>query len=807
MADFPAQFSISSLQADEVIVVRGVASGDSLGKGATAIGDMNGDGIGDFMVGSFFADVGSPDSGAAYVVFGTTAGFPLTINLAGLDGTNGFRIVGAPGGAIGYGAAGADVNGDGFGDLIVSAPLIGGSSRGGGYVVYGHAGPYAAAINVTTPMEGVSSRIQNHNTSELMGLLVAAVGDVNGDGLGDFAFASNRASHGIGTNAGAAFVIFGAEDGLPLDFNLSQIDGTNGFQITGQQAGWELGAGLSKAGDINGDGRDDLVIGASGYDVAGADNIGAAFVIYGQETFAAAVDVNTLDGTNGFRIVGEAAGDRFGMSVASAGDYDGDGLDDLAVSGLGKVFVIYGEATAPSEIDFRNGLGIHSRLETNVLAQSAPLFLDGDIDVNNDGLSDILVGVPAYNFGGGGAYVIYGGWRQSAPLEHMTYMSRGFLITSDVSSVSFGGTVSDLGDVNGDGLDDFFIAARGDDANGTNAGAGYIVFGRTPGQDFAGGAGDETAAGGAGADTLNGGAGKDTLSGLRGIDILDGGEGNDQLFGGGESDQLSGGLGGDILYGDDGDDVLDGGEGGDKLFGGLGADDMIGGLGNDRFDGGAGADTLTGGDGADYLDGGAGADSLAGGLGNDVYLVGAGDTASEALNEGFDIVRTDLDGWVLGANFEGLELQGSGDIGGSGNSATNNLQGNSGSNRLDGGAGVDTINGNDGDDIVIGGLGNDLLRGGTGADAFRVDHAFGAALETDQVYDFSAAEGDVIDLSDAFAGTIAVVSGFSKQAGQLVLTFAGGVTTLKLDVTGDGKVDYQMKVNGDVTGESEGWLL
>ena len=162
---------------------------------------------------------------------------------------------------------------------------------------------------------------------------------------------------------------------------------------------------------------------------------------------------------------------------------------------------------------------------------------------------------------------------------------------------------------------------------------------------------------------------------------------------------------------------------------------------------------------------------------------------------------------MLGDNIEALQLQGSADIDGTGNSLANNLQGNAGANTLSGLAGVDTMNGNDGDDIIIGGLGNDLLRGGIGSDSFVVAHAFGPVLETDQVFDFSAAEGDIVDLSAAFAGTVVLVSAFSKTAGEMTLTFASGITTLRLDVTGDGKVDYQMKINGDVTAESGDWLL
>ncbi|MDB5472468.1 MAG: repeat protein [Caulobacter sp.] len=99
------------------------------------------------------------------------------------------------------------------------------------------------------------------------------------------------------------------------------------------------------------------------------------------------------------------------------------------------------------------------------------------------------------------------------------------------------------------------------------------------------------------------------------------------------------------------------------------------------------------------------------------------------------------------------------------------------------------------------------LRGGLGADIFRVAHVAGGAVETDQIYDFNAPEGDTLDLSAAFGGTISLVGALSKQTGQMTLTFAGGITTLRLDTTGDGKVDYQMKINGDVTGESGDWLF
>jgi Ca2+-binding RTX toxin-like protein len=369
--------------------------------------------------------------------------------------------------------------------------------------------------------------------------------------------------------------------------------------------------------------------------------------------------------------------------------------------------------------------------------------------------------------------------------------------------------------MNGDGVDDLIIGATSADVNGASSGASYVIFGRAqlPVTE-AGTAGADSYTGANLDDQLSGLGGNDVLYGMGGGDILDGGDMSDLLYGGDGADELFGGAGGDLLHGDGGDDELSGGDGADKLFGGLGADTLVGGLGNDRFDGGDGIDLLSGGAGNDYLDGGAGPDIMTGGTDNDVYIVDdAGDQTIEAANGGYDIVRTALDGWVLGADIEALELQGGGDIDGTGNALANNLQGGSGANTLSGEAGNDTLNGNDGDDVIIGGLGGDLMRGGLGADVFLVAHALAGGLETDQIHDFSTAEGDSLDLSgvDAIVGgsddAFTLVGAFGKQAGEMTLTFAGGITTLRLDVTGDGRADYQLRINGDVTGDSGGWLL
>jgi Ca2+-binding RTX toxin-like protein len=375
----------------------------------------------------------------------------------------------------------------------------------------------------------------------------------------------------------------------------------------------------------------------------------------------------------------------------------------------------------------------------------------------------------------------------------------------------------------GQGNDIYYVDDRGDVVT-ENPNEGYDIvrstLSWTLGDNLEGlqllGSDNLNGTGNALANNIQGNSGANTLHGLDGNDTIDGGDGNDRIYGDDGGDILSGGAGLDILDGGEGADTLDGGDGADKLYGGNGNDSLTGGAGADLLDGGAGNDTLSGGDGNDTLDGGTGNDAMAGGAGNDVYYVDSKfDTAMEAANEGYDIVRSSVT-WTLGTNFEALELQGSANLDGTGNAAANSLTGNSGNNTLSGLGGNDTINGGDGNDTIIGGAGNDVLSGGAGSDTFVVlqESVGGATLEIDQITDFSTAQGDKLDLSaiDADNGAagdqaFTLVGSFSHHAGEMTLSFSGGITVLSLDVNGDGLADYQMKINGDVTHDSGGWIL
>ncbi len=822
---FAASINLNSLDGSDGFRVTGVSYLDSLGWRVTGVGDVNGDGVDDVLMSAPNADGSNASSGVTYVLYGRTGAFDASTSAAALSFSTGFVINGENGGDFNGSSIGSigDFNGDGAADFIIGAfgASPNGNSSGASYVVFGQAANFGAALNLSALNGANGFQINGEAAFDLSGNTVAGAGDINNDGFDDVIIGASAADPN-GSRSGASYIVFGTSAGMPANLNLSTLDGTNGFQINGAAFDDQADGAVAAAGDVNGDGIDDVIISAR-YADPGGSNSGAAYVVFGKDTavsgaFLANVELSALNGANGFRITGAAAGDAIGRSVASLGDINGDGLDDIAVGSMyadangtdsGATYVVFGRASgfsssfSVSSLDGTNGFTItggaaYDRLGISVSSAG---------DLNSDGLNDFVVGGNKVAGAAGAAYVVFGsasGFGASLDLSTLNG-TNGFRLNGGAFGDEAGISVAAAGDINGDGADDLVVGAYGFDGAEASIGATYVVFGQRAA--FVGTAADQTYVGVALADTLSGLGGKDTLSGLGGDDILDGGSENDVLYGGDGADDLIGGTGNDILNGDAGDDQLGGGDGADKLFGGAGIDSLIGGAGADRMDGGDQADTLTGGDANDYLDGGAGADLLTGGLGNDVFIVdNAGDQTVELAGGGFDIVRS-ANTWVLADNIEGLELQGGGNVSGTGNSGANTLQGNAGDNLLSGLGGVDTINGGDGDDIILGGQGNDLLRGGTGGDIFRVAHAFGAVIETDQIYDFSAAEGDIMDFSDAYSGTIDKVDRFTRHAGEMTLTFAAGITTVRLDIDGNGVAEYQAKINGDVTADWAGWLL
>ncbi len=152
--------------------------------------------------------------------------------------------------------------------------------------------------------------INGENTGDNSGISVSSAGDFNNDGIDDLIIGAYRASSRNGDETGKSYLVFVNRRYLPNSLDLSTLDGENGIIFIGGNAGDESGRSVSSAGDVNGDGVDDLIIGASGADTYVKSNVGKSYVIFGSETsLQNPFDLSTLDGKNGFIIIGESEND------------------------------------------------------------------------------------------------------------------------------------------------------------------------------------------------------------------------------------------------------------------------------------------------------------------------------------------------------------------------------------------------------------------------------------------------------------------------------------------------------------------
>jgi hypothetical protein len=425
----------------------GAAAGDWFGISVASAGDVNGDGYSDVIVGAPDNDAVGTNAGRAYIYFGGP-GMDLTADVM-LSGQ-------ATGDLFGICVAGAgDVNGDGYGDVIVGAHYndAGGSNAGRAYIYYG-----GSAMNAVVDIILTGAAAEDH-----FGSCVASTGDVNGDGYSDVIVGANYNDAG-GTNAGRAYIYYGG----------SAMDATADVMLTGQAANDYFGSSVASAGDLNGDGYNDVIVGAPYNDAAGTD-AGRAYVFYGG--FA-------MDGTADLTLTRAAAGDNFGNCVAGAGDVNGDGYSDVIVGargtggGAGSAFVYYGGAT----VTYAGGLaGVVADDRFGYSVSSAG-------DVNGDGYGDVIVGARSNDAGGadaGRAYIYFGSatWDATADVT----------LTGAAAGDNFGQCAASAGDVNGDGYGDVVVGANLNDAGGTDAGRAYLYMNSLTGTDipdefFSGGA-------------------------------------------------------------------------------------------------------------------------------------------------------------------------------------------------------------------------------------------------------------------------------------------------------------------------------
>lgn len=431
--------------------------GAQFGFSVAPAGDINGDGFSDVIIGApkfnlSTAPIGPPDDGAVFIYHGSANALgvglnpnpTLTFNTVGFGNRTGWAVHTA-----------GDVNGDGYSDIIIGdwQDEIGAEADEGVVVVY-HGS--AAGMN-TTPV----TILQGGVVEQWLGRSVSTAGDVNGDGYADVIIGAVQFSGGQ-TKEGAAFVHLGSPTGI----NSSAFLRYESNQINGY-----MGEAVSTAGDVNGDGYSDMIVG-----IYGLTGGGAAQIFHGGTYNVSATPAVT-------RASG-IANARLGSAVANAGDVNGDGYSDAIFgapdasngqAGEGLAYVHYGSLAGLSALPSLT-------LEGNVAGAAFGTSVASAGDVNGDGYADVVVGAPL-NGGFGRSYIFHGG---PAGLSAVPAL----LLNGNPGS-RFGAAVFKAGDHNSDGFSDVVIGAPGEDRAyvypGSPAGLDptpVTLIAPTPGGDF-----------------------------------------------------------------------------------------------------------------------------------------------------------------------------------------------------------------------------------------------------------------------------------------------------------------------------------
>lgn len=326
-----SKLKLSSLDGKNGFKVYGINADDYL-RVSISSGDINGDGINDLIIGAWSASAHWHSyAGQSYVVFGASS-FSSPFELSSLNGTNGFVINGiSSDDRSGIAVSGAyDINGDNIDDLTIGAyyasPDSKRSNAGQSYVIFGKSsGKFVSPFELSS-LNGVNGLIINGIApNDYSGGSVSSVPDMNGDGINDVIIGA-PGSIPNASSAGRSCVIFGSSSNFSSPFELSSLNGTNGFIINGMAANDKFGWSVGGVKDINGDHINDLIIGAYGMTLHSQVYVGQSYVIFGTKSFVSPFEISTLNGVNGFFINGIAAGDHSGYSVSDIYDINGDNI-------------------------------------------------------------------------------------------------------------------------------------------------------------------------------------------------------------------------------------------------------------------------------------------------------------------------------------------------------------------------------------------------------------------------------------------------------------------------------------------------
>ncbi|WP_109851820.1 gliding motility-associated C-terminal domain-containing protein [Aquimarina sp. AU58] len=492
---------ISILDGTNGLVIEGLNSQDDLGYSVKDAGDLNRDGIADIIIGAPFVDGVVEDVGEAYVIFGESGISLTSFDLTTLDGTNGFVIRGTnQNDRLGRSVSRAgDFNDDGFDDIIIG--VISSTGLGKAIIIYGTNSGFLP-LYLESNINGTNGIIiESDVIATQFGNSVSYAGDINDDGKDDVVINAPLYDGGF-RNSGRSYVIFG--NSSINSMSVSVLNGMNGFVLEGltqNDSGYETK--VSDAGDINGDGFDDIILGFPRYDEGGTRDAGRICVIYGNNIgFSASIDLSSLNGSNGFSILGEEEGAALGFSVSTAEDFNNDGVKDFIAGAprkdvntlrdIGEAYVVYGKNVFPSSFrisDLNNTNSVTIRGDEGYEPfigsgyNNLGYAVDGLNDVNNDGITDIIVSATGGGAGHqGGAYILFGSNSHSGVIEADDIDGViGYQVFEDTrfSRQRFGYSVSTLGDFNDDGASDFVVGAIRRYTSATTNGRAYVFYGET----------------------------------------------------------------------------------------------------------------------------------------------------------------------------------------------------------------------------------------------------------------------------------------------------------------------------------------
>ena len=400
--------------------------GANFGFSVASAGDVNADGFTDVIIGANMSSGSQDDEGRVWAYYGSPSGLGTTFSWT-VDSDQDYARLGQSVASAG------DVNGDGYSDVVIAAPYWD-NLRADAGLVWVHYGS-ATGLSNTPAWEA-----QGTEVGGLFGFSVASAGDVNGDGFSDIiigeAFADDTQ-----IDQGRALVYHGSR------FGLSSSPDTE--LLVAQNSAW-CGWSVSTAGDITGDGYSDVLMGCARYDFDGNVNVGGAFLYEGS--------ANGIDRNESWTAVGPHANAELGKSVSTAGDIDGNGYADVVIGVPnyengevleGAAYVYAGSVTGLSTT--------HTWLaecDQALCAFGISVATAGDVD--GDGYSDVLVGANQYDGGVGqdeGKAYLYRG-SKNGPDDFSSWSAE-----SDLADADLGYSVSSAGDTNADGFDDVIVGA------------------------------------------------------------------------------------------------------------------------------------------------------------------------------------------------------------------------------------------------------------------------------------------------------------------------------------------------------------